>query len=84
MYLSCWITENSIEIVETNLVIKNVNISTPKRLSLSNMMLQTEIEASIQDKSYDIYLFVNYKGEEALSTTQVYRILNDAADYLGR
>lgn len=57
---------------------------TNKRRGINVGMLQDEIQAYIQDKSTDVYLFTSQKGNKAISTTQVYRILNDAADYLGR
>ena len=57
---------------------------TNKRREINVGMLQAEIETYIQDKSEDAYLFASQKGNKAISTTQVYRILNDAADYVGR
>lgn len=57
---------------------------TNKRREINVGMLQAEIESYIQDKSDDTYLFASQRRDKAISTTQVYRILNDAADYLGR
>lgn len=57
---------------------------TNKQREINVGMLQNEIQVYIQDKSVDAYLFTSQKGNKAISTTQVYRILNDAADYLGR
>ena len=47
-------------------------------------MLQDDIHHYITDKQPDAYLFTSQKGSKAISTMQVYRILTDAADYLGR
>lgn len=57
---------------------------TNKLREINVRMLQVEIERYIADKQHDDYLFASQKGTHAISTTQVYRILNDAADYLGR
>lgn len=57
---------------------------TNKRREINVGMLQDEIEAYIQAKPTDAYLFTSQKGSKSISTTQVYRILNDAADFLGR
>ncbi len=57
---------------------------THKRREINIGMLQEEIQRFIADKQPDDYLFTSQKGSKAISTTQVYRILNDAADYLGR
>ncbi len=57
---------------------------TNKRREINIGMLQTEIQRFIADKQPDDDLFTSQKGSKAISTTQVYRILNDAADFLGR
>lgn len=57
---------------------------TNKRREINIGMLQTEIQRFIVDKHPEDYLFASQKSFKAISTTQVYRILNDAADYLGR
>ncbi len=57
---------------------------TNKRREINIGMLQAEIQRFIVDKQPDDYLFFSQKGSKAISTTQVYRILNDAADFLGR
>ncbi len=57
---------------------------THKRREINIGMLQDEIQRFIADKQPDDYLFVSQKGSKAISTTQVYRILTDAADFLGR
>ena len=56
---------------------------TNKRREINIGMLQDEIQRFIADKQSDDYLFASQKGSKAISTTQVYRILNDAADFLG-
>lgn len=57
---------------------------TNKRREINVGMLQAEIQRFIVDKQPDAYLFTSQKGSKAISTTQVYRILNDAAGFLGR
>lgn len=57
---------------------------TNKRREINVGMLQDEIQRYIADKQLDDYLFTSQKGSKAISTTQVYRILTGAADYLGR
>lgn len=57
---------------------------THKRREINVGMLQAEIQRYIADKQPNDYLFTSQKGSKAISTTQVYRILTDAADYLGR
>jgi len=57
---------------------------TNKRREINIGMIQEEIERFIEGKLLDEYLFKSQKGSNAISTTQVYRILNDAADFLGR
>src|SRR5699024_1307721 len=47
-------------------------------------MLHKEIQTYIVNKQPHDYLFTSQKVNKAISTTQVYRILTDAADYLGR
>src|SRR5699024_12584474 len=47
-------------------------------------MLHKEINNFTARKHADQYLFASQKGSKAITTTQVYRILNDAADFLGR
>jgi|SRR5699024_5585645 len=56
--------------------IREVNVS----------MLENEIQTYLEGKYMSKYLFPSQKkrGINPLSTTQVYRILNDAADFLGR
>lgn len=57
---------------------------TNKRREINLRMLEDEIERFIDGKTSDEYLFKSQKGSQAISTTQVYRILNDAADLLDR
>lgn len=47
-------------------------------------MIRREIDQFIDGKPLDSYLFRSQKGNNHITTTQVYRILNDAADLLGR
>ena len=70
--------------------VKNKNVftiregKTNKVREINVSMLKSEIETYIEDKQANIYLFPSQKGMNPISTTQVYRILNDAADFLGR
>src|SRR5699024_1471977 len=57
---------------------------TNKRREINIGMLQEEIQAYIANKHPDDYLFASQKGDKSITTTQVYRILTDAADFLGR
>src|SRR5690625_2556455 len=57
---------------------------TYKQREINVEMLREEIQAYIADKQPVDYLFTSQKGSKAITTTQVYRILTDAADYLGR
>lgn len=57
---------------------------TNKKREINIHMLRSEIERFIVGKHPDDYLFQSQKGERHITTTQVYRILNDAADFLGR
>src|SRR5690625_4007569 len=47
-------------------------------------MIQKEITTFIEGKHPDDYLFRSQKGMNPITTTQVYRILNDVADILYR
>jgi|SRR5699024_9805894 len=57
---------------------------TNKRREINVRMLREEMNHFIEEKHTDAYLFQSQKGSQAISTTQVYRILNDAADLLDR
>lgn len=57
---------------------------TDKKREVNVGMLQEEIERYTEGKSPDDYLFPSQKGTKPITTTQAYRILNDAADFLGR
>src|SRR5690625_1906721 len=57
---------------------------TNKRREINVGMLHDEIEHFIERKHPDDCLFQSQKGSHHITTTQVYRILNDAADLLGR
>src|SRR5690625_3026556 len=57
---------------------------TNKRREINIGMIQGEIASFIEGKHEEDYLFKSQKGTSAISTTQVYRILNDAADFIGR
>src|SRR5690625_4178364 len=57
---------------------------THKRREIYLGMLRQDIASFIEGKPHDAYLFESQKGNHHVSTTQVYRILTDAGDYLGR
>lgn len=57
---------------------------TDKRREVNFSMLEDEVNRFIDGKHPDDYLFKSQKGSKFITTTQVYRILNDAADLLGR
>ena len=57
---------------------------TDKLREITVGMLQDEIKRFIDGKQSDDYLFESQKGNNHITTTQVYRILNDAANLLDR
>src|SRR5699024_10096815 len=57
---------------------------TNKRREINIGMLEQEIAHYLQGKQEDHFLFASQKGTKHITPTQVYRILNDAADFLGR
>src|SRR5690625_1604440 len=57
---------------------------TDKKREINIRMLQDEIDRFINGRHPDDYLFQSQKGNNHITTTQVYRILNDAADFIGR
>lgn len=70
--------------VKDNTIFEIREGKTNKRREINLGMLQEEIQRFIADKQLDDYLFASQKGSKTITTTQVYRILNDAADFLGR
>ncbi|WP_264175925.1 tyrosine-type recombinase/integrase [Virgibacillus alimentarius] len=57
---------------------------TNKKREINVGMLQKEIERFTEGKRPDEFLFQSQKGTSPITTTQVYRILDDAADFMGR
>lgn len=57
---------------------------TNKKRTINVGMLHQEIEHFTENKPPEAYLFSSQKGTGPISTTQAYRILDDAADLLGR
>lgn len=57
---------------------------TNKKREINVGMLHKEINNFTARKHADEYLFKSQKGAKSITTTQVYRILDDAADFLGR
>lgn len=56
---------------------------TNKRRTVNINMLKNEIAEYTEGKPANEYLFKSQKGSNAITTTQVYRILESAADYIG-
>lgn len=57
---------------------------TNKRREVNIGMLQDEIRRYTEGKHAESYLFPSQKGTNHITTTQVFRILDNAADFLGR
>src|SRR5699024_1310172 len=57
---------------------------TKKRRTVNISMIKNEIDRFTQNKRNDEYLFKSQRGNNHISTTQVYRILEGAGDFLGR
>jgi len=56
---------------------------TYKKREINISMLRTEIDKYIKGRQADEYLFKSQKGNKHITTTQVYRILASAGDYVG-
>lgn len=57
---------------------------TRKAREINIGMLRDEIDHFIKDKHDDDYLFKSQRGTNHITTTQVYRILASAGDFIGR
>lgn len=57
---------------------------TKKKREVNISMIREEIDAFTENMKPSEYLFQSQKGNGPITTTQVYRILDDAADFLGR
>lgn len=57
---------------------------TYKKRDINIGMLRSEIQRFTEGKRPDEYLFKSQNGTKPITTTQVYRILADAADFMGR
>lgn len=57
---------------------------TDKKRDVNISMIKKEIKEYTKGKHSSDYLFKSQKGNHHVTTTQVYRILDDAADYIGR
>lgn len=57
---------------------------TEKRRTVNISMLKDEIKSFTKGKSDHEYLFKSQKGDNHITTTQVYRVLSEAGDYIGR
>lgn len=63
-------------------VIKEGKTEKPRRVNIST--IRKEVDEYTKDKNSDDYLFQSQKGNSHITTTQVYRILDAAANWLGR
>lgn len=57
---------------------------THKKRDINIRMLRKEVQAFTEGQDPTSYLFPSQKGTGPITTTQVYRILDNAADLLGR
>lgn len=57
---------------------------TKKKRKVNISMLAEEIKEFTEGKQSDSFIFKSQKGDNHISTTQVYRILEQAGDYIGR
>ena len=57
---------------------------TKKKRTVNISMLKNELDQYTKDKQDDEYLFPSQKGDKHITTTQVYRVLQSAADLLER
>lgn len=57
---------------------------TNKKRDINIRMLQKEMKHYMEEMHSESYLFPSQKGIKPITTTQVYRILDDAANLLGR
>ncbi|MDQ0160862.1 tyrosine-type recombinase/integrase [Alkalibacillus salilacus] len=57
---------------------------TQKKRSVNIKSIQKEIEDYTNNKGKEEYLFPSQKGKKAMTTTQAYRMLENAGDYIGR
>ncbi|WP_411955610.1 tyrosine-type recombinase/integrase (plasmid) [Alkalibacillus sp. S2W] len=57
---------------------------TQKKRSVNIKSIQKEIEDYTNNKEREEYLFPSQKGKKAMTTTQAYRMLENAGDYIGR
>lgn len=57
---------------------------THKKRDINVGMLRREVDAFTEGKFQEAYLFQSQRSTNPISTTQVYRILDAAADLLGR
>ncbi len=54
----------------------------PRKVLLAG--LQEEIAQYVEGKTNEEYLFRSQKGDKPMTTTQVYRMLRDVGDWIGR
>lgn len=57
---------------------------TDKKREINVSMLRDEIDHFIKDKEGEGYLFKSQRGNNHITTTQAYRVLTNAADYIDR
>lgn len=63
-------------------LVKEGKSDKPREVNIS--MIRKEIDKYTEEKRVDEYLFKSQKGGSHITTTQAYRILSDAGDFLGR
>lgn len=57
---------------------------TDKKREINVTVLREEIDQFIKDKEDNDYLFKSQRGDNHITTTQAYRVLTNAADYIRR
>lgn len=70
------------DVVENTFTIREGK--TKKKREINVSMLRSELDQFIEGKNQEDYLFKSQKGDNHLTTTQVYRILSGAGEYVGR
>ncbi|MFB4166146.1 tyrosine-type recombinase/integrase [Alteribacillus sp. JSM 102045] len=64
------------------MLIREGKTDKPRKVILSG--LKEEIDRYVEGKDNGEYLFLSQKGNKPMTTTQVYRMLRDAGDWIGR
>ncbi|WP_240378228.1 tyrosine-type recombinase/integrase [Bacillus piscicola] len=64
------------------MVLREGKTAKPRKVLLAG--LQEEMAQYVEGKTNEEYLFPSQKGDKPMTTTQVYRMLRDAGDWIGR